>query len=188
VLTGILPGLVIDSISPVTQALLGARMPAQADLPWLSIVPIAESRSSYNGLLVLLFMASSASLAAYVIHRFASRAVRRGPPWGCGFPGLTPTMQYTSGSFAQPLRRVFGTLTFRARESVDMPRPGDMRPARLTVEMRDLIWDGLYVPIGIVIGFAADHLNRLQFLTIRRYLSFVFLSLVSLLLVLTLWS
>jgi hypothetical protein len=58
----------------------------------------------------------------------------------------------------------------------------------LTVEMRDLIWDGLYAPIAIVIGFAADHLNRLQFLTIRRYLSFVFLSLVSLLLVLTLWS
>jgi hydrogenase-4 component B len=188
VLTGILPGLVIDSISPVTEALLGARMPAQADLPWLSIVPIAESRSSYNGLLVLLFMASSASLAAYVIHRFASRAVRRSPPWGCGFPGLTPTMQYTPDSFAQPLRRIFGTLAFQARERVEMPRPGDLRPARLTVEMRDLIWDGLYAPIGIVIGFAADHLNRLQFLTIRRYLSFVFLSLVSLLLVLTLWS
>jgi NADH:ubiquinone oxidoreductase subunit 5 (subunit L)/multisubunit Na+/H+ antiporter MnhA subunit len=188
VLTGILPGLVIDSISPVTEALLGARMPPQADLPWLSIVPIAESRSSYNGLLVLLFMASSASLAAYAIHRLASRAVRRGPAWGCGFPDLTPAMQYTPGSFAQPLRRVFGTLAFRAREQVEMPRPGDMRPARLTVQMRDLIWDGLYAPIGTGIGFIADHLNRLQFLTIRRYLSFVFLSLVSLLLVLTLWS
>jgi formate hydrogenlyase subunit 3/multisubunit Na+/H+ antiporter MnhD subunit len=188
VLTGILPGLVIDGISPVTHALLGARMPAQADLPWLSIVPIAESRSSYNGLLVLVFVASSASLAAYVIHRLASRAVRRGPAWGCGFPELTSAMQYTPGSFAQPLRRVFGTLAFRARERVEMPRPGDTRPARLTVEMRDLIWDGLYAPIGTVIGFAADHLNRLQFLTIRRYLSFVFLSLVSLLLVLTLWS
>jgi formate hydrogenlyase subunit 3/multisubunit Na+/H+ antiporter MnhD subunit len=188
VLTGILPGLVIDGISPVTQALLRARMPAQADIPWFSIVPIAQGRSSYNGLLVLLFIAFSASLAVFVIHRLASRAVRRGPPWGCGFPELTSAMQYTPGSFAQPLRRVFGTLAFRARERVDMPKPGDMRPARLTVEMRDLIWDGLYAPIVTVIGFAADHLNRLQFLTIRRYLSLVFLSLVTLLLVLTLWS
>jgi formate hydrogenlyase subunit 3/multisubunit Na+/H+ antiporter MnhD subunit len=188
VLIGILPGFVIDAVSPVTQALLGARMPAQADIPWLSIVPITQSRSSYNGLLVLLFVAFSASLAAYVIHRLASRAVRRGPAWGCGFPELTPVMQYTPGSFAQPIRRVFGTLVFQARERVEMPSPGDMRPARLTVETRDLIWDALYAPIGTAIGFAADHLNRLQFLTIRRYLSLVFLSLVTLLLVLTLWS
>ena len=33
-------------------------MPIQANEPWLSIVPIAESRSSYNGLLILLFLGS----------------------------------------------------------------------------------------------------------------------------------
>jgi formate hydrogenlyase subunit 3/multisubunit Na+/H+ antiporter MnhD subunit len=187
-LAGILPGLVIDGISPVTQALLGAQLPAQRELPWLSIIPIAESRSSYNGLLVLLFIVSSASLAGYIIHRLASRAMRRAPPWGCGFPELTPAMQYTAGSHAQPIRRVFGTLLFRARDHVDMPKPGELRPARLTLEMHDLVWDGLYAPIGTAIAFAADHLNRLQFLTIRQYLSFVFLSLVGLLLVLTLWS
>jgi hypothetical protein len=156
-------------------------------MPWLSIVPIGEGRSSYNGLLVLLFIASSALLASYVIHRLASRAVRRAPPWSCGFPALTPAMQYTSGSFAQPIRRVFGALVFRAREHVDMPKPGEVRPARFRVEMRDLVWDGFYAPIGTAVAFAADHLNRLQFLTIRRYLSFVFLSLVILLLALTLW-
>jgi hypothetical protein len=163
-------------------------MPVQTDVPWLSIVPIAESRSSYNGLLVFLFTAISALLAAYVIHRFASRALRRAPPWGCGFPGLSPTAQYTAGSFAQPIRRVFGTLAFRARERVDMPAPGDLRPARLTVELRDLIWDGLYAPIAGAVSFAADRLNHLQFLTIRRYLSLVFIALVALLLVLALWS
>jgi len=61
---GILPGLAIDGLSPVTLALIGERMPVQTDVPWLSIVPIAESRSSYNGLLVFLFTAISALLAA----------------------------------------------------------------------------------------------------------------------------
>jgi hydrogenase-4 component B len=56
-LAGILPGLCIDAISPVTQSLVGAHMPVQAALPWLSIVPVAESRSSYNGLLVFIFTA-----------------------------------------------------------------------------------------------------------------------------------
>ncbi len=36
-------------------------------------------------------------------------------------------------------------------------------------------------------AFAADHLNALQFLTIRRYLALVFTSLVVLLVVLALW-
>ena len=184
---GVLPGFVMDGLSPVSLAVLGDRMPVQAAEPWLSIVPIAEGRSSYNGLLVFLFIATSALLAATVIHRFASRALRRAPAWDCGFPDASPATQYTAGSFAQPIRRVFGTLVFRAREEVEMPPPGDTRPARLRVEVDDLIWDFLYVPLAGAIGFAADRFNRLQFLTIRRYLSLVFLALVILLLVLALW-
>jgi hypothetical protein len=150
-------------------------------------VPIAESRSSYNGLLVFLFIAFSAWLAAWVIHRFASHAVRRGPAWGCGYHEPSPATQYTAASFAQPIRRVYGTDVFLAREHVDMPPPGDPRPARLTVELRDLVWEAFYQPIAGAVTFAADRLNVLQFLTIRRYLSLVFFALVTLLLVLALW-
>src|SRR5262249_14006756 len=49
---GILPGFFIDALAPVVQGLVGDRMPVQGSVDWLSIVPIAESRSSYNGLLV----------------------------------------------------------------------------------------------------------------------------------------
>jgi hypothetical protein len=187
-LAGILPGLVIDGLAPVSQALVGDRMPVQAGAAWLSIVPSAESRSSYNGLRVFAFIAVSAWLAVYVIHRFGSRALRRAPAWDCGFPDPSPATQYSAASFAQPIRRVFGTLAFAAREKVEMPPPGDLGPARLTVELRDLIWEALYAPIAGAVGFAADRFNHLQFLTIRRYLSLVFLALVSLLLVLTLWQ
>ena len=69
-----------------------------------------------------------------------------------------------------------------------MPQPGDLRPARLTMERRDLVWDWLYAPISGGIGFAALRLNRLQFLTIRQYLTLVFLALVVLLMVLALWT
>ncbi|MCA1407746.1 hydrogenase 4 subunit B [Ensifer sp. IC3342] len=187
-LAGILPGLIIDSLAPVTLSLVGGQMPAQASVPWLSIVPIAESRSSYNGLLVFLFTVFSASFTAYLVHRFASRKLRRAPAWDCGFPLADPATQYTADSFAQPIRRVYGTLAFRARERVDMPAPGDLRPARLVVETHDLTWDRLYLPIVGGVGFLAEKLNHLQFLTIRRYLSLVFLALVVLLLVLALWS
>jgi NADH:ubiquinone oxidoreductase subunit 5 (subunit L)/multisubunit Na+/H+ antiporter MnhA subunit len=187
-LVGILPGPVIDALSPITLQILGGRMPIQANEPWLSIVPIAESRSSYNGLLVMLFITFSAALAVSVIHRFASRALRRGPAWGCGFSDPTPAAQYSGGSFAQPIRRVFGTLAFGARDRVEMPPPGDIRPARLRIELHDLIWEGMYAPIATAVSVSSDRLNRLQFLTIRQYLSLVFGTLVTLLLALAIWS
>src|SRR6266487_3337410 len=184
---GILPGFFIDALAPVTNALVGVSMPHQAGLDWLTIVPIAESRSSYNGLLVFVFMVLSGVLAAWAIHRLASDKLRRAPPWDCGYPDASPATQYTASSFAQPIRRVFGTVVFHAREHVDMPPPGDSRPARITVELRDLVWDALYAPVATGVGFAADRLNHLQFLTIRQFLSLVFAALVLLLLVLAIW-
>jgi hydrogenase-4 component B len=184
---GILPGAFIDALAPVVQSLVGARMPVQTGVDWLSIVPVAESRSSYNGLLVFLFMLLSGALAAWAIHRWASDKVRRAPPWDCGYPDTSPATQYTASSFAQPIRRVFGAVVFRAREHVHMPAPGALEPARLTVEMRDLVWDSLYAPVAGGVSFAADRLNHLQFLTIRQFLSLVFAALVLLLLVLAIW-
>ena len=41
-LAGILPGYFIDALAPVTQLLLGAQLPPQEQLKWLTIVPIAR--------------------------------------------------------------------------------------------------------------------------------------------------
>jgi formate hydrogenlyase subunit 3/multisubunit Na+/H+ antiporter MnhD subunit len=185
---GVLPGFVIDALAPAVRTLAGGRMPVQATQAWLTIVPIAEARSSYNGLLVLVFIVASAGLCALAIHRFASHQVRRAPAWDCGAPDPSPLTQYTAASFAQPIRRVFGTTLFGAREEVEMPEPGDMRPARYRAIIHDPAWESLYAPIAAAVSLAADRLNKLQFLTIRRYLSLVFLALVGLLLVLALWS
>jgi hypothetical protein len=178
----------IDALAPVSLALIGERMPLQIGAQWLSIVPIAASRSSYDGLLVFVFMILSGGLAAFVIHRLASARLRRAPAWDCGYPDASPATQYTATSFAQPIRRVFGTTVFGARERVMMPPPGDMSAARLSVELHDPIWETCYAPLVAFIGTAADRLNRLQFLTIRQCLSMVFGALVILLLVLAIWS
>ncbi len=184
---GVLPGLFIDGLAPAVHDMVGDRMPVQTGIAWLSIVPIGQSRSSYNGILVFLFITVSATLAAAAIHRFASDVVRRAPAWDCGFPDANPATQYTADSFAEPIRRVFGAFVFRAREEVDMPAPGEMRPSLLTVTMHDLIWETLYLPIVGVVSNLSVRLNRLQFLTIRQYLSVVFGALVALLLVLAAW-
>jgi formate hydrogenlyase subunit 3/multisubunit Na+/H+ antiporter MnhD subunit len=184
---GILPGLFIDALAPVTKSLVGVSMPHQAGVEWLSIVPIAESRSSYNGLLVFVFVLISGSIAAFAIHRLASNGLRRAPAWDCGYPDASPATQYTASSFAQPIRRVYGATVFRAREIGEMPPPGSTAPARFHVDLHDLIWDFAYAPIAIGIAFATERLDVLQFLTIRSYLALVFTALVLLLLVLAIW-
>lgn len=186
-LFGILPGLAIDAIAPATLSMMGARMPEQMGVPWLSIIPITESRSSYNGLLVFAFMAMAGLLTAISIRRIASKKLRRAPVWDCGYPDRSPITQYTAGSFAQPIRRVFGRYAFNVREKVEIPPPGDLGPARFRVELHDVVWEAIYAPISGIVGVVADKLNRLQFLTIRRYLGFVFFSLIALLLVLAVW-
>jgi hydrogenase-4 component B len=186
-LIGIVPAPIIDALAPSVKMLVAAHMPMQSANAWLSIIPIAESRSSYDGLLVFLFITISTLAAIEVIHRFASRTVRRGPAWDCGFPDASPATQYTARGFAQPIRRVFNAL-FDASEHVVMPAPGDTRAAQLTIRLRDLIWDTLYAPVPTGIWFATEKLNHLQFLSIRQYLSLVFAALVVLLLGVSVWS
>ncbi|MGQ0683984.1 hydrogenase 4 subunit B [Bradyrhizobium sp.] len=187
-ITGIVPGLLIDSVAPITRQLTGGALPLQASQPWLTIVPAIASGSSYNGLLVFLFIATSAMLAVWAIHRFASHAIRRGPAWDCGFPDASPLTQYSGSSFAQPIRRVLLARSSAVHEEVTMPAPGDVGPARFSLTVTDPVWTWLYQPVAGAVEFASLQLNHLQFLTIRRYLSLVFFSLVALLLVLAIWS
>ncbi len=93
--------------------------------------------------------------------------------------------QYTASSFAQPIRRVYGTTAFAAEEHVDMPPPGSMSPARFEVALRDHIWDVLYQSPARFVGELSDRLNVLQFLTIRRYLILMFAALIILLVTIT---
>ncbi|MGA9575538.1 MAG: hydrogenase 4 subunit B, partial [Lysobacterales bacterium] len=182
-LAGIFPGQVIDAIAPLTRLLVDGSMPLQSGEAWLTIVPIRQSLSSYNGLLVMLFIVISASLSALLIHRIASRKTRRAPAWDCGFPDTSTNTQYTAGSFAQPIRSVFGSSLFQVREQIHMPPQGSTLPARMTLQMRDLIWEKLFAPIEGLVTATGKWLNQSQFLTIRKYLTLVLVSLVFLLMV-----
>jgi hydrogenase-4 component B len=186
-LGGTVPGFIIDGLAPVVHGLVGTALPPQSGLAWLSIVPIAANRSSYNGMILLVFLASSAILIAIFIHRFASHATRRAPIWDCGYPQASPKSEYTSSSFAMPIRRVFGSAVFAVRERLDMPAPGELRAAHFHVKVFDPAWRFGYGPLARAAVNAADRLNPLQFLTIRRYLTLTFSALILLLIVVAAW-
>jgi formate hydrogenlyase subunit 3/multisubunit Na+/H+ antiporter MnhD subunit len=193
---GVLPGIVINLLSPVTQLLLNAHVPSQLGLAWFTIIPVSASRSSYNPLLIFIFITSSGALAAAVLHRYGSRIIRRAPFWGCGYagledasaPGVVVSTQYSPSGFAQPIRRVFADTVFRARDEVVMPEPGATEPAQFRASWTDPAWSVLYTPLVKLVNAIADQANRLQFLTIRRYLALVFVTLVALLTGIAIWG
>jgi hydrogenase-4 component B len=187
VLAGIGSGFVMEAIGPAVRAVIpDGVLPGVRDFG-LTLVPVSAERSAYNGLAVFLFVAGASAVTAFVARRIAFGGVRRGPAWDCGFPDSSVRSQYGAGSFAQPIRRVLCGHLFRAREHVEMPDPADLSPARLSVRVHDVIWDGLYRPISAGVQIVAGRSNAMQFLTIRKYLGLVFVFLVFLLAVLALW-
>lgn len=188
VLAGLFPSLLINGLSAAVQQLVGSRLPSETGLAWLSIEPMADRSTSYNGFMVFTFLMIAALVGWLAVRILGSRAVRRARLWDCGYPDLGPSSQYSAAGYAQPIRRVFGPLVFHSSETVVMPPPGDLAPASIRKRTHDLAWEMLYEPVCDAVLALAELFNRVQFFTIRRYLSFVFLALVGLLLALTLWQ
>ena len=120
------------------------------------------------------------------------RAARRAPrrevalAWGCGGARVSPRMQYTATSYAEPLVRVFDDALRPSRDLV-VTHSQESRYVVRTVEFRqrvgDVVADRIYRPVA----GAALHLGRLaarvQNGSIHRYLTFSFTALVVVLLV-----
>ena len=179
---GILPRTALTWLDPVVQGVLRVPSLPLEDNNWLWLTPVAERTSSYSGVIIVATIAALSCLLALGIHRFASARVRRSIPWGCGFTDPDPeaVSQYTASSFAQPIRRVFGSLVFQARETVDMPAPGEIRAAHFSVSLRDPAWDYVFTPLLRAVSWLTGRVDSLQGFTIRRYLTLMFLALVAL--------
>jgi formate hydrogenlyase subunit 3/multisubunit Na+/H+ antiporter MnhD subunit len=183
IILGAVPVTITDAISNVVQPLTGVHFAVSADLGWPWLSPVSSTRGSYSGTVLVMTGLALFAISIVLVHGFGTTRVRRADAWDCGHKENIPQTQYTGQSFAQPIRRVFCTSLFQAAESVEMPEPGDTGPARLSVRLVDPIWQYLYLGLARLVGAIADRVNRLQFLTVRRYLLMMFATLVFMLLV-----
>ena len=188
ILGGLFGGFSAWAIGPLLKALTGTALAGLANGPTkLSLIAFNPERSIYNAPTIALFVLFSSIATMLVVHFISNRGTRRAPAWDCGFPDASPATQYTASSFSQPLRRVYKGIVLGSVEVLEMPPPGDLRPARFAVRYRDYAWRNLYAnPASAVIAVAV-RVNAFQFLTIRRYLVLMFSTLVLLLLIMAVW-
>ena len=181
-LLGIVPVLGLSLAESAAHGVIGVDLPKGA-VGWVFLSPLGTGGAAYAGLVVFLAVIGLALATRALLGRIWPERRRRAAAWGGGYPESDMTAQYTASGFAQPLRRVFGTAAFQAREAVDMPEPGSTRAARLEVRLVDPAWDWVVLPLKRALDTATLRLDALQFLSIRHYLSLMFAALVILLLI-----
>ncbi len=176
VLLGLFPTQVIGALGAATSQLVGSAPPSDAS-PWWMFAPLPERRVSYAPLVLLAVVAAVLVLTSLLVRRIYRRPVRRTPAWDCGFARGDARMQDTAEGFGQPIRHIFQAFFTMDRE---LPSPFDRAP-RYRVVVGDRIWGALYEPLGGRVQRIADSLAWLQQGRISAYLTYSFLTLVTLL-------
>ena len=104
--------------------------------------------------------------------------------WGCGI-NLKPRMEYTATGFAQPIRQVF-SMIYRPTVKVETELLEESRyfAKRMRFELRlePTFRAYLYDPIIDRLGRAAERLRVMQSGSLHLYLSYIFLTLLAMLL------
>jgi hypothetical protein len=97
------------------------------------------------------------------------------PLWACGAEDLTPRMQYTATSFAEPLQRVFDDV-LRPDTDIEVTPYAESRYMvdRVTYRSRigDAIEERLYTPVVKAVAAAANVLRRAHTGSVHLYLAY----------------
>jgi formate hydrogenlyase subunit 3/multisubunit Na+/H+ antiporter MnhD subunit len=185
VVLGVVPGLVMPMLRRATDTGLGVISPnsIRAGLG-LNLVGFA---GAIEPALLLIAVLAALALTWGVVQLFARHSARRTEAWGCGRELLTPRMEYTATSFAEPLQRVFVDV-LRPSHDPEVTHVAESRYFEHAISYRSEIDDALerscYRP---VIGFFMAWGNiarRAQNGSAHRYLAFGFFALVVVLIVL----
>jgi hydrogenase-4 component B len=171
ILLGVHPGAALNPL----YALAGTLLPDATPPPELAAI----SRT-------MPLVAAAVALVVAVAVRMRKWTSRRVDTWACGLPGLTERMQYTATSFSKPLRSVFTAVYKPARKLDIEPADAPYFPVRISyLSVRTTSFEKtLYRPTVDLVVAAARQLRRLHTGNIQAYLLYIFLMIVSLLLVL----
>jgi hydrogenase-4 component B len=184
VLFGVLPTPLINGLASVTRQLTGFVLPNISVLGWFWLTPVSPEVAAYSPALVLVGTVAVGWLCYYLLYRRTGLEPRRAEPWDCGFGGLTPRTQYTSGAFSMPIRRIFEPV-FEIREAVEEhaegPANSRVTGLRHQFQVVDRAWLVLYEPSGRAVTRLARRVGRLQTGNIRTYLGYSFFTLIALL-------
>ncbi len=191
---GLFPGLFLRLADPVAASLTGQSL-AGLMQGWFSLsadlggtaggTAGAAVPAGYAPALILLALAIIIGLGLVIVRLIGGRYVeRRYGTWDCGFEALNARMQYSAMGFAKPIRIIFRFL-FRPTRELKAGGSLSYHPESLeyTVRTESLIEKYLYEPLPVFVRKVSLKAQAtIQTGSIRRYLAFILLALLAVML------
>jgi hydrogenase-4 component B len=184
---GLGPTWVVPALDRVTAGLVGTAVSDQmVTTGGLALAPgLGIGFASISTPLLWMLLTAIVVLALVGARTIGGRlSVRRYRTWACGIPPK-PRMEYTATGFIQPIRQVFSTVyrpTVKLETDLVETSRYFARRMRFEVHIESTFQKYLYDPV--VQGFAAlaERLRILQPGSLHLYLSYIFFTLLALLL------
>jgi hydrogenase-4 component B len=148
---------------------------------------LAGIAGSMSPLLIVLGLLV-AGLGVTALVRWVARGVPRrvAELWGCGGARLTPRMEYTATSFAEPLTRVFDDV-LRPEQDIDVTPFAESRFLIESVRFRQRVPDRLeawlYPPLLAAVGRWGQWSRQIANGSVHRYLAYGFIGVIGVLVV-----
>ena len=186
VVLGLAPMLVIPLLDRVTALLTGVSISVQVlALDGWVVAPVTVEFSSISTPVLAVLLVGAGGVGV-LIARLCGKGLRARyyKTWGCGL-NLTPRMEYSAMGFAQPIKQVFETIYQPAvkleREFLEQSKYF-IKHQRFESHIHPMFETYLYEPVVRRLLALADRLRVIQAGSLHVYLSYIFLTLVLLLL------
>lgn len=186
-LAGLFPTAFISVIDRVSVSLGGVSLTGQLQggfvLTWF---PVEVKGGSISPLGLLAALAGIVLLALLVVRVVGGKYIKRKyGTWDCGYEALNARMQYTATGFSKPVKIVF-RLLFRPSRELKATGGTAYHPEKMeyTVASESIIEKYLYEPFTrFVQRLSKKTKYSVQTGSIRRYLAYIFVALIVLMLV-----
>lgn len=183
---GVFPAMVFRLLDGIGRSLTGAGVYANlTGGGWLTVVSMPAGSASMAppalGLALILAVPAVLLMARLIGGRTAKRVDET---WNCG-TNLTPAMEYTATSFSKPIRIIFRLIFQPSRDIRRVPRgrlPYFTRSISYKGRIKPVFEDFLYRPTTRMALYLADKIRALQSGSIHTYLTYIFVTMVVLLL------
>jgi formate hydrogenlyase subunit 3/multisubunit Na+/H+ antiporter MnhD subunit len=167
------PGVAARLLHRVLTGMPGVDVSRAPRLGAILRLPGAAGSISPVWLAVGLLGAGCGALALTGARRARRPAAVTLPLWACGAETLTPRMQYTASSFAEPLQRVFDDV-LRPETDIEITHHAESRylieRVAYRVRITDAVEERLYQPVLATVRHCADLVRRVHTGSVHLYL------------------
>ncbi|MHB1208799.1 MAG: proton-conducting transporter transmembrane domain-containing protein [Acidimicrobiales bacterium] len=182
---GLAPGSVVPLLNRASDT--GLHFHSSSPLARSTSLILLSSRGSMEPLLILGIALVTSLVLWGLLAKIARRDLRRVASWSSGRDVVTPRMQYTATSFAEPLQRVFVDV-LRPDNDLDVTHESESRYYEQHLaflnRVDDTIESSIYQPLINAVRRAGTTALRVQNGSIHRYLALGFIALLVVLAVL----